>query len=228
MKRLLKTNAIVVLAAVLLLAVLVVTVLAAEIEMTQTWVAGESEPTSTVNGEDTPPWGYPNVTVPEGYQTEGNEHGGLYRFMTNYWNPDTAIAGVFDSVTMEATLEESTGEFWVTVSPDAYWPDGRDGPCDPEDEEDGECNWTPNNIHAPATYPAIYKGCHWGQCSAGTDPGAPFPMKVSEVASLPSEYTVDLSGVSSSGVFNVAYDIWLDQNLSGYLPDDPKDVNQNE
>jgi hypothetical protein len=207
MKRLLKTNAVIVVAAVLLLAVLVATVLAADAELTQTWswtLSTGDEPvvTSTVRGVPTPSWGYPNIIIPEGGSA-------VYRVMTNYWNPDTVIDGTsLAEVTMEMTVEDQTGEFWVEVSPDSYYPSGRPGPCHAEDPD---CHWTPNNGHAPAAYPAIYKGCHWNQCTAGS--GAPFPMKVSEVASLPSSWEVDLgaAGTDPNAAFNVAYDIWLNQ-----------------
>jgi hypothetical protein len=227
MKSLRKINNVTVVTVMLLLMILVNVALAAEIEITQTWVAGESEPTSTVGGVDTPPWGWPNVTVPGGVQSTSGADGGLYRFMTNYWNTDTVIAGTsMESLTMEVTLEEETGEFTVVTSPDSYYPSGRtEGSCHAEDPG---CNWTPNNGHAPASYPSIYKGCHWGQCSEGW--GAPFPMKVSEIASLPSSWEVDLglAGTDPDAAFNVAYDIWLDQNTSGDLPDNPEDVDQND
>jgi len=213
-----------ILTATLLLAGIVVTVLAAEAELTQTWswqLGGEDELvlTSTVRGTPAPPSGWPNVAIPEGeFHT--------YRVMTNFWNEDAAIKGTnLDEVTMEMTVEDETGAFWITSSPDSYYPDGREGPCA---YGDPGCNWTPNNERAPAAYPAIYKGCHWGECSESE--GTLFPLRISEVASLFSRWEWDLgaAGTEPDAAFSVAYKMWLDRNASGALPDHPEDVDQND
>ena len=72
-------------------------------------------------------------------------------------------------------------------------------------------------IHAPASYPSVYKGCHWGQCSSNY--GAPFPMRLSSLARLDSSWSIT---VPSGGAWNAAYDIWLDKNLMFYLPNQPR------
>jgi hypothetical protein len=55
----------------------------------------------------------------------------------------------------------------------------------------------------PATYPSIYKGCHWGDCTASS--GLPV-----EVASMPA-VTTSWSTTETSGAYDVAYDIWFNQ-----------------
>jgi hypothetical protein len=56
---------------------------------------------------------------------------------------------------------------------------------------------------APASYPAIYFGCHYTNCSNGTN----LPMQVSQVRTATSSigYTYP-----ASGAYDAAYDIWLD------------------
>jgi hypothetical protein len=55
---------------------------------------------------------------------------------------------------------------------------------------------------APATYPSIYKGCHWGSCSTGSG----LPIQVSDLGSATTSWTTTQP---TSGVFDVAYDLWF-------------------
>jgi hypothetical protein len=55
---------------------------------------------------------------------------------------------------------------------------------------------------APATYPSIYKGCHWGACTTGSG----LPIQVSNLASATSSWSTTQPG---SGAYDVAYDIWF-------------------
>jgi cell division septation protein DedD len=57
---------------------------------------------------------------------------------------------------------------------------------------------------APVSYTAIYSGCHYANCS----PGANLPMQVSQISSATSSASFSYPG--SNGVYNAAYDIWLD------------------
>ncbi|MDT7846689.1 GH12 family glycosyl hydrolase domain-containing protein [Streptomyces justiciae] len=56
---------------------------------------------------------------------------------------------------------------------------------------------------APKSYPSVYNGCHYTNCSPGTN----LPARLSSIASAPS-------GISytyvSGAVYDAAYDIWLD------------------
>jgi len=57
---------------------------------------------------------------------------------------------------------------------------------------------------APATYPSIYKGCHWGACTPAATSG--MPAQVSAITTANSSVNFNPSG---SGAFDAAYDIWF-------------------
>src|ERR1700759_4528329 len=68
---------------------------------------------------------------------------------------------------------------------------------------------------APVSYPAVYYGCHYTNCSPGTS----LPMQLSAITSATS--SIDYTFVSGA-TFDASYDIWLD-------PSPKKDgVNQQE
>ncbi|MEU7022611.1 cellulose binding domain-containing protein [Streptomyces sp. NPDC046203] len=56
---------------------------------------------------------------------------------------------------------------------------------------------------APKSYPSVYNGCHYTNCSPGTN----LPAQVSTISSAPS--SISYSYVSGA-VYDAAYDIWLD------------------
>jgi hypothetical protein len=57
---------------------------------------------------------------------------------------------------------------------------------------------------APATYPSVYRGCHWGNCTSSN----PFPIQVNNIASASTSVTI----TQPSGYNNdAAYDIWFNQ-----------------
>lgn len=58
------------------------------------------------------------------------------------------------------------------------------------------------NGGAPATYPSIYKGCHWGLCTGNSG----FPIQMSNLGSAVSSWN---TSQPSSGTYDVAYDIWF-------------------
>ncbi|QMU73907.1 cellulose-binding protein [Streptacidiphilus sp. P02-A3a] len=55
---------------------------------------------------------------------------------------------------------------------------------------------------APATYPSLYKGCHWGACTSGSG----LPIQVSDLADATSSWS---TVQPASGAYDVAYDIWI-------------------
>jgi cellulase/cellobiase CelA1 len=69
---------------------------------------------------------------------------------------------------------------------------------------------TGNLSGAPVSYPAIYIGCHYGNCS----PNSPLPRQISQISSASTSVSTTYP---SSGTFDAAYDIWLnaDTNVSG-------------
>ncbi|MGN5637084.1 glycoside hydrolase [Streptomyces sp. AC154] len=56
---------------------------------------------------------------------------------------------------------------------------------------------------APKSYPSIYAGCHYTNCS----PGTVLPKQVSAIGSAPSEIAYKYT---DGAVYDAAYDIWLD------------------
>ncbi|MBA8923006.1 hypothetical protein BC739_000203 [Kutzneria viridogrisea] len=58
--------------------------------------------------------------------------------------------------------------------------------------------------NAPAAYPSIYAGCHYGNCSSGSG----LPLQVSKFGNLRSSVNYTTTG----GQWDAAYDIWLDTN----------------
>jgi hypothetical protein len=57
---------------------------------------------------------------------------------------------------------------------------------------------------APATYTSIYRGCHWGACTASN----PFPIEENNIASASTSVSI----TQPSGYNNdSAYDIWFNQ-----------------
>lgn len=56
---------------------------------------------------------------------------------------------------------------------------------------------------APKSYPSIFNGCHYTNCSPGTN----LPAQLSTVSSAPSSISY---GYVSDAVYNASYDIWLD------------------
>jgi len=66
-----------------------------------------------------------------------------------------------------------------------------------------------NTSGAPVSYPSIYLGCHYDNCSPGFT-----PRRISETSSANSSISLSYPG---SGTYDAAYDIWLnaDSNTSG-------------
>jgi hypothetical protein len=74
---------------------------------------------------------------------------------------------------------------------------------------DGGTAWTVTKANfnlptagPPATYPSLYKGCHWGSCTAGSN----LPIQVSELGSATSSWS---TVQPASGAYNAAYDLWF-------------------
>jgi hypothetical protein len=55
---------------------------------------------------------------------------------------------------------------------------------------------------APVSYPSVFLGCHYTNCS----PGSNLPMQVSRIRSASSSINYRYAG----GTYNASYDIWLD------------------
>ncbi|MFJ1585239.1 cellulose binding domain-containing protein [Streptomyces sp. NPDC088197] len=55
---------------------------------------------------------------------------------------------------------------------------------------------------APATYPSLFKGCHWGACT----PNSGMPIQISKLGSAVSSWS---TVQPASGAYDVAYDLWI-------------------
>jgi hypothetical protein len=60
---------------------------------------------------------------------------------------------------------------------------------------------------APGSYPSIYKGCHWGNCTQNSG----LPVQVSSMSSVTSDWSTTQP---QSGAYDVAYDIWYNSTPS--------------
>ncbi|WP_248960242.1 GH12 family glycosyl hydrolase domain-containing protein [Sphaerisporangium perillae] len=59
---------------------------------------------------------------------------------------------------------------------------------------------------APGSYPAIYAGCHYANCSTGSS----LPMRVTDSRFPSIQTSVSMSYPSGSSVYDAAYDVWFD------------------
>jgi hypothetical protein len=66
-----------------------------------------------------------------------------------------------------------------------------------------------HNSSSVASYPSIFKGCHWGWCTTNNNP---MPMPVWEIGSAPFTWAIRTD--SASGTWNSALDIWFDDASS--------------
>ncbi|HEV2784179.1 MAG TPA: cellulose binding domain-containing protein [Actinophytocola sp.] len=58
---------------------------------------------------------------------------------------------------------------------------------------------------APAAYPSVYFGCHWGNCTAGS--GLPLQASTSAFAGIRTSVGM---AYPSAGTWNASYDLWFD------------------
>ncbi|CAL9339669.1 cellulose binding domain-containing protein [Streptomyces sp. Tu 3180] len=56
---------------------------------------------------------------------------------------------------------------------------------------------------APKSYPSVFNGCHYTNCSPGTN----LPARISGISGAPSSISY---GYVNDAVYNASYDIWLD------------------
>jgi cellulose 1,4-beta-cellobiosidase len=68
-------------------------------------------------------------------------------------------------------------------------------------------NFNLPNSGPPASYPSIYKGCHWGTCTSSSTSGMPV-----QVAALPQVSSSWATTQPAAGAYDVAYDIWFNQS----------------
>ncbi|MQY13002.1 hypothetical protein SRB5_31420 [Streptomyces sp. RB5] len=56
---------------------------------------------------------------------------------------------------------------------------------------------------APKSYPSVFNGCHYTNCSPGTN----LPAQISKISSAPTSISY---GFVSNAVYNASFDIWVD------------------
>jgi hypothetical protein len=59
---------------------------------------------------------------------------------------------------------------------------------------------------APGSYPSVYAGCHYGNCSTGS--GLPLQTSSSQFATV--QTSVSMSYPNNGSVYDAAYDVWFD------------------
>ncbi|WP_424531360.1 GH12 family glycosyl hydrolase domain-containing protein [Sphaerisporangium viridialbum] len=59
---------------------------------------------------------------------------------------------------------------------------------------------------APGSYPAVYAGCHYANCTAGSG----LPLRVSDSRFAGIQTSVSMTYPSTAGVYDASYDIWFD------------------
>jgi hypothetical protein len=67
-----------------------------------------------------------------------------------------------------------------------------------------EANFGLPTAGPPASYPSIFKGCHWGNCTNGSG----MPVQVASLPAVKSGWTVV---APESGAYDIAYDLWFNQ-----------------
>ena len=98
-------------------------------------------------------------------------NGKIYVIQNGMWNPSSGG-------TQCLSVDNVTGAYTVTKQTNSQRTNG-----------------------APASYPFIYKGCHWGYCTDSN----PMPIQVSAISSATSSWSI----TTAAGIWNASYDIWF-------------------
>ena len=105
-----------------------------------------------------------------------------YVVQNNMWNVRNDVNGWKNCM----TVDEETGAFAITEANHGMPTDG-----------------------APAGYPSIFKGCHWGNCTDNSG----MPVRVSAISSATSDWeTAQPNNVTEDVAYNVAYDLWFNSS----------------
>ncbi len=67
-----------------------------------------------------------------------------------------------------------------------------------------EANFGLTSAGPPASFPSIYKGCHWGNCTSESG----LPVGVAKLPALPSSWQVQ---APDAGAYDIAYDLWFNK-----------------
>jgi hypothetical protein len=101
------------------------------------------------------------------------------------------------------TTEVSSGEYLVMNN---IWGEGAGEQCINVTGTSFEVTYsTHTNGSEVKAYPVIYKGCHWGHCTAEANRN--MPIQVSKIESAVFSMSVDTS--SAGGTWNAAFEAWF-------------------
>ncbi|GAA0558198.1 GH12 family glycosyl hydrolase domain-containing protein [Actinomadura livida] len=107
----------------------------------------------------------------------------------------TQLCGATDTVSVAGGEYIAQNNIWGADTPQCITVDGTSFTVDSA----GHSNSTSG---APAAYPSLFKGCHWGQCTTGSG----LPVQVDgDMPSVTTDWSTTLPG---SGSYNAAYDLW--------------------
>lgn len=116
-------------------------------------------------------------------------------FIANPAGGDTQICNPFGSTSIQGGRYIVQNNRWGASTPQCITV------TDPGFIIDSAEHNNPTN-GAPASYPSVYLGCHYDNCTAGSN----LPMRVGDISSATSSISYSYTG----GTYNAAYDIWLD------------------
>ncbi|TDD84270.1 glycoside hydrolase [Actinomadura darangshiensis] len=122
----------------------------------------------------------------------------------------TRLCGATDSTPVNGGEYIAQNNIWGASTPQCITVDGTSFTVD----SSGHGNSTSG---APAAYPSLFKGCHWGQCTSGSG----FPVQVGSMPSVTSDWSTTQPG---SGSYNVSYDLWYDSHPSTETDPDGAEV----
>lgn len=106
----------------------------------------------------------------------------------------TRLCGATDTVSVSGGEYIAQNNIWGASTPQCITVDGTSFTVDSAAHGNSTSG-------APAAYPSLFKGCHWGQCTSGSG----LPVRVGEMPSVTSDWSTTQP---ASGAYNVAYDLW--------------------
>lgn len=122
----------------------------------------------------------------------------------------TQLCGATDTTPVNGGEYIAQNNIWGASTPQCITVDGTSFTVD----SSGHSNSTSG---APAAYPSLFKGCHWGQCTSNSG----FPVQVGSMPAVTSDWSTTQPG---SGSYNVSYDLWYDSHPSTTTDPDGAEV----
>jgi cellulase/cellobiase CelA1 len=122
----------------------------------------------------------------------------------------TQLCGATQTTAVNGGEYIAQNNVWGATTPQCISVDGTSFTVD----SSGHANATNG---APASYPSLFKGCHWGQCTSGSG----LPAQVGAMPAVTSDWSTTQPG---SGAYDVAYDLWYDTKPSTTTDPDGAEV----